>query len=269
MNFYQLTVLKRPGTRAPPIPDASSHKRLQKAVTTISDYIRSLVRGNLQESVNTLLSWVEYLENQCKVIWVKVPDVGNAFTIFETLNDRGLDLAISNLLKNFLFHKAGNRLAEAQDHWTTMTGVLEATSEDEVLVTYLRHYWSSVQGLTRERDLYKRVKRGVTTISGAVDLTRDLTSSATRYAAISNTSHEFWRQYGPTTQGHIATLNLLRMVQMRPLLLAILDVFSMTEAKKAIKFLVDCAVRILIVGIVAVKWRLRIATLPRASGINR
>ena len=81
-----------------------------------------------------------------------------------------------NLLKNFLFHKAGNRLAEAQDHWTTMTGVLEATSEDEVLVTYLRHYWSSVQGLTRERDLYKRVKRGVTTISGAVDLTRDLKS---------------------------------------------------------------------------------------------
>jgi hypothetical protein len=75
-----------------------------------------------------------------------------------------------------------------------------------------------------------------------------LSNSAIKYAALSNTSHEIWREYGATTQGHIATLNLLRMVQMRPLLLSILDTLSIPEGKKSIKYLVDCAVRILIVG---------------------
>jgi hypothetical protein len=247
-DYYELAVLKRRGQDDVPESDATSHKRLRNAVQAVSNYIQNLAKANPKEPADTLLTWVEYIERQCKVIWVTVPDEGNAFTIFETLNDRGLDLAISDLLKNFLFHKAGNRLSDAQDHWITMTGVLEATGEDKVLVNYLRHYWSSIQGLTRERDLYKRVRRGVTTATAAVDLARDLNSSATRYAALSNSSHELWRGYGLTTQGHIATLTLLRMVQMRPLLLAVLDVFTPGEAKKAIKFMVDCAVRILIVG---------------------
>jgi hypothetical protein len=247
-NYYEALVLKRPGTHKIPAADASSHKRLEKAVKTVADYVNSVAKVNPKDPVGTLIDWVEYFEQHCKVIWVTVPDDSNAFMIFETLNDRGLDLAISDLLKNFLFYKAGARLTEAQDNWTTMTGILEATTEDEVLVAYLRHYWSSVEGLTRERDLYKRVKRGIGTASAAVDLTHDLCLSSARYAALSNTAHEFWREYGPTAQGHIAVLNLLRMIQMRPLLLAILDVFQPTEARKAIKFLVDCAVRILIVG---------------------
>jgi len=247
-DFYENMVLKRPADKQPFTADAASHRRLEKAVKTVTDYIQILAKANPKDTVTTLLDWSEYLEQQCKVIWVTVPDEGNAFTIFETLNDRGLDLAISDLLKNFLFHKAGNRLTEAQSHWTMMTGVLEATSEDQVLVTYLRHYWSSVQGLTRERDLYKKVKRSVNTVSVAVEVTRALASSAVKYAALSNTSHELWRQYGQSTQGHITTLNLLGMIQMRPLLLAILDILTPSEGKKAIKFLVDCAVRILIVG---------------------
>jgi hypothetical protein len=247
-DYYETIVLRRPDSQQIPDADPSSHKRLKNAVETVRTYIGNLATVNSKDPINALLDWVEYLENQCKVIWVTVPDDSNAFTIFETLNDRGLDLAISDLLKNFLFHKAGNRLGEAQNHWTTMTGILEATSEDEVLVTYLRHYWSSVQGLTRERDLYKKVKKKISNATAAVELSKDLSNSAIKYAALSNTSHEIWREYGATTQGHIATLNLLRMVQMRPLLLSILDTLSIPEGKKSIKYLVDCAVRILIVG---------------------
>ena len=128
-----------------------------------------------------------------------------------------------------------------------MTGILEATTEDEVLVTYCTTMVMG-RGIDEKQRPMRRVKKGVGTASAAVDLTRDLWMSSARYAALSNTTHEFWREYGQTAQGHIAVLDLLRMVQMRPLLLAILDVFQPAEARKAIKFLVDCAVRILMVG---------------------
>ena len=247
-NYFESAILKRPDSQETPNADASSHKRLKNAVKTITDYVKKLASLNSKDPINALLDWVEYLEHSCKVILATVPDDGNAFTIFETLNDRGLDLAISDLLKNFLFHKADSRLSEVQHYWTTMTGILEATNEDKVLVSYLRHYWSSVQGLTRERDLYKRVKQKISNIPAAVNLSKDLSSSSVMYAALSNTNHEVWRKYGPTTQGHIATLNLLRMIRMRPLLLTILDVLKVSEGRKALKFIVDLAVRNLIVG---------------------
>jgi hypothetical protein len=123
-DFYEQVVLKRPAGQQLLASDAASHRRIEKAVKIVSDYVQTLAKANPKDPVGTLLDWSEYLETQCKVIWVTVPDEGNAFTIFETLNDRGLDLAISDLLKNFLFYKAGNRLPEAQSNWTSMTGVL-------------------------------------------------------------------------------------------------------------------------------------------------
>lgn len=60
-------------------------------------------------------AWLDYLETNLKVIVVTAPDDSNAFVIFETLNDRGLELAISDLLKNYLFHKSGEKIEGNQE----------------------------------------------------------------------------------------------------------------------------------------------------------
>ncbi len=247
-NYFESAILSKPVSSKIPEADANSHKKLKIAMETTTNYIQQLAKTHPKNPIEPLLDWIEYLEKCCKVIWVTVPDDGNAFTIFETLNDRGLDLAISDLLKNFLFHKADKRLDEAQGYWITMTGILEATSEDKALVTYLRHYWSSVNGLTRERDLYKKVKKKISSVTAAVNLAKELSISSVKYAALSNTNHEMWKKYGPTTKGHMETLNLLRMTRMRPLLLAILDILKVPEGRKALKYIVDLAVRNLIVA---------------------
>ncbi|MCK5581585.1 MAG: DUF262 domain-containing protein [Candidatus Omnitrophica bacterium] len=247
-GYFESTILNKPVPGKKPKADTNSHRRLKKAMETATNHIQQLAKTHPKNPIEKLFDWIDYLENCCKVIWVTVPDDGNAFTIFETLNDRGLDLAISDLLKNFLFHKAAKRLDEVQGYWTTMTGILEATSEDKALVTYLRHYWSSVNGLTRERDLYKKVKKKISSVAAAANLAKELSISSVKYAALSNINHVIWQKYGSTTRGHIEILNLLRMTRMRPLLLAILDVLSVSESKKALKYIVDLAVRTLIVG---------------------
>ena len=258
-QFFEDRVLRRPvsdggeekgeGLENTNVAEPESHKRLGKAIKTVQAYIGNVVKTNPNNASEVLLDWLDFVEEKAKVIKVLVPGDSNAFTIFETLNDRGLDLAISDLLKNFLFHRSGqDRLKESQTHWTAMTGLQEATAEDDIVVAFLRHYWSSVYGLTRERDLYKAVKKKITNPKQAADLAGKLHESAKRYAALSNTSHQLWNKYGATAQGHVATLNTLRMTQMRPLLLAILDHFKPAEAQRAFRYLVSCAVRLLMVG---------------------
>ena len=46
-----------------------------------------------------LIDWLEYMSKQARVIRIQVPDDANAYRIFETLNDRGLKLALSDLLR--------------------------------------------------------------------------------------------------------------------------------------------------------------------------
>lgn len=227
-------------------PTKPSHKRIDRAAFLARDHVKKI--ASLTNPTDQLADLVEYLKDSVKVIWVQVPDDTNAFMIFETLNDRGLTLAITDLLKNHLFGLAGPRLGEVRESWIRMTSILEAIEEDDIVLTFLRHYWSSCYGLVREKDLYADIKKRISTQSLAVNFTRDLVQNAHKYAAIVSPSDAFWNKYGDTCRKHLDTLNTLRMVQIRPLILSVLDVFNEAEVKKTIRNLVSWSVRLLIHG---------------------
>jgi hypothetical protein len=62
-------------------------------------------------------------------------------------------------------------------------------------------------------DLYDRIKRTLTSKQSAIDFATQLAESARVYAAISNTDHELWTNYGTTSRGHMAILNQMGMIQ--------------------------------------------------------
>lgn len=242
--FYNRIILNPPisvdSTRA-------SHDRLKKAFGIAKKKVEAYASttGNPTES---LLDLCDFIDEHLKIILVKVPNHANAFTIFETLNDRGLELAISDLLKNFLLGEADNRLNEVQDNWTKMYSLLENTENEELVVTFLRQYWSSLYGLTRERDLYKKIKEKMTSKQRAIDFSNSLEEAARIYVALIDTSNSFWNDYSDASKNHMATLNLFRMTQMRPLLLSIISKFNNREIEKSLKFLVSLSARFLIYG---------------------
>jgi hypothetical protein len=247
-DFFQKSILTRPNSsERTTAPTRASHHLLLQARDAARSHIQAVVKTS-REPVNALVDYIEYLSSRAKVILVQVPDHANAFTIFETLNDRGVDLAISDLLKNYLFYRAERRITEVQASWGAMLGALTAIDTDASVVDYIRHYWSSQNGATRERDLYAVIRKRVAGKQDAVTLARGLETSARYYAAILSPAHELWNEYGPSTRQHVETINLLRMVQVRPLLLAILDKFSVPEARKAFRLAVSWGVRFLVHG---------------------
>lgn len=224
-----------------------SHRRIDRAAELAQKHIEHWVETSNEPTVR-LTELKDYLDEHVRVIWVRVPDDANAFVIFETLNDRGLELAISDLLKNFLFWMVEDRLPEAQSKWISMLATLEAVQDESIVVEFIRHLWSSKFGSTRERDLYAEIKKKTTSKQAAIDLVKELSESALLYAAILNTDNAFWTRYGPTAKGHMAAMNGLGMVQIRPLLLAVLAKLSVKETKEALRLMVSWGVRFLITG---------------------
>lgn len=224
-----------------------SHKRLLDAARTVFTYIEQLCAKS-RDAEDDLHAWLDYLETNLKVIVVTAPDDSNAFIIFETLNDRGLELAISDLLKNYLFHKSNDKIEETKNRWLSMVAVLESASDDPLVVTYLRHFAMSRYGLVREKELFGVIKRKVTSKKAALQFSSDLRDTAKTYSALINTDHEYWSKYDTKVRDCAAALNLLGMTQIRPLLLAILERFDDTQVRKAFEKLEAVAVRFQIVG---------------------
>ena len=247
-NFFAKKILSLPNSEDRNVePLRESHKRIAQAAKLAGEHVKSLVQVTNKPS-EMLIDWIEYFRAKAKIICVEVPDDANAFTIFETLNDRGLVLAVSDLLKNFLFSVAQNRIGEVQQKWTSMIGIIESVANEEVVVTYIRQLWSSKEGITREKELYDKIKSNITSKQHAVNFAEDLYNNAKLYAAVLNTSSEILDKYGSSVREDIDILNLLGVQQMRPLILSILDKLQVGEAQKSFRFLVSLAVRLLVVG---------------------
>ncbi len=245
--FFKRVLTKRTDPQRKEKPTKESHDRIAEGSFLAAKQVKQIADSTNDPS-SRLIDWVEYMMTKARVIRIQVPDSANAFRIFETLNDRGLKLALSDLLKNYLFHQSGDRIVEAQKNWVAMASVVEAAEDEGLIVDFIRHFWCSQYGVTREKELYDRIKEKITSKQKAIDFSNTLANSARTYAAIVNTDNELWASYGSEARSYMAILNLLGMTQIRPLIISILQQFSPTEVKKSLRLFVSWAVRFVIVG---------------------
>lgn len=226
-----------------------SHARINAAAKIAAAHVANIVKPySVNEKTARLLEWIMFLNDGARVIWVMVPDEANAFVMFETLNDRGLELSKADLVKNYIFGKSQDRIKEVQQRWYSMTGAIEMVGGETLVLTYIRHYWSSRYKLARDRALFEAIKAEVKSKQGAVNLADALAQDATHYAAIVTPTHELWKNYPSGARKSVATLRQLEIEQVRPLLLAVIGKFAPNNVEKCLRLLVCCSVRFLIVG---------------------
>lgn len=229
------------------MPASPAQVRLQRATEIAGTFIKSLARTT-QKGDDRLLDLIDFLTEKAKLVSVSVGSESSAFVIFEVLNDRGLDLSITDLLKNFIFRTAGDRVEEAQSAWAQMTSIImEVTSEPD-LKNFVRHHWVATHGMTRERELYDAIKKVVKNKASAVEFAKSLAKAAPVYAGLGNPSSDLWDDYDAAVKQSIEVLSQLGVTQLRPLLLAIFQHFKSDQATKALPMIVAWTVRFLICG---------------------
>lgn len=241
----------QPQKRAVATRQRDSHKRMEKIAKAAKEFVSTAIIkvGRPVDSDKNLNKWLDFIEKSLHVIWVQVTDERTAFTIFETMNDRGLKLSAADLLKNYLHATAAKKREEIVHKWSSMAAILETVEgEEEDLVEYIRCFWVSRHGHTRSRYLYDRIKEKTTNSSKAVELVTDLETSAQDYAAIVMSSHERTTDRGALVISSIETLKVLGVTQLRPMLLSAFSKFKPGQFETLAKRSVSWSVRFLIAG---------------------
>ena len=232
------------------LPQASleSHELLLAAYHQARKHVRKIVAPlESRDHGDRLNNWVTFLESRARVVLLKVPDDSDAYRMFETLNDRGLRTSQADLIKNYLFGRAGERIQEVQDHWAFMRGTLETVDEDDMTVIFLRHALIVQHGYLREADAYNTVQDSVRSENEAATFAADLDRLASFYAATFNPEHETWNPHPVSTRQAIQVINALNIRPLRPVVLAVAArIDNGMDLAEALRFLLSLGVRLLI-----------------------
>ncbi len=253
-QFFADTILPRPDDVIESSAELrGSRKRLQAASQSVTTFLDQVLH-TIPESKRAewLVRLVKFIKSKASVVVVTVPDEVGAFRMFETLNDRGLRASQADILKNYLFSRAQNRVLEAQSLWTAMNGTIEILGEDDDddgLVTYLRHFWITENGTTREKQLAERIKGKIGGETQAIRVLTDANDASSDYVALFTARHHQKWDTCPSARDHLVTISEhLRVEQIVPLLFSIARRFDPEEAAKAYRLCVSWSVRFLIYG---------------------
>jgi uncharacterized protein with ParB-like and HNH nuclease domain len=133
-----------------------SNKLLYQVKKAIQQEILSI---ETKEGLSGLLNFVDKLK-KITLISIYVGNEGDAYTIFESINDRGAGLTVADLLKNFLLKIAHSRNDDpdrVKENWEniiTTLGELKVTD----LLTY---YWRAKKDNVTSARLFKAIKEHI------------------------------------------------------------------------------------------------------------
>lgn len=258
-DFFFKNVLPRPekdaapkpkGSKVPPIRLPDSHRRMSAVAKFAKQFVSTLIDKRQPDDADIQLNrWLDYIEKALHVIWVQVHNESTAFTIFETMNDRGLKLSAADLLKNYLHSKAEDQRDDVMHKWSSMVGTLKTVEgEEENVVEYIRCYWVSRYGHVRTKYLYDKIKEKITNPQKALEMLTELEMCVQKYAAIIMETHSDMKARGHSSKTAIAKLNRLGVTQLRPMLLSAFEKFTQGEFAKLVERCVSWSVRFLISG---------------------
>ena len=130
------------------------NKYLDGFVSKITNFERKneIKNNKLLELRNKILNLV--------VIYIELDDEDDAYTIFETLNTRGIDLSNEDLIKNYVMQKLDTRstaIDTPKDRWNNLTQYINNSKDN--LSSFLLYQWISHNGFCAQKDLFKNIRK--------------------------------------------------------------------------------------------------------------
>lgn len=163
------------------------------------------------EAVAEILEAIEY---GLLFTIITVQDDLNAYTVFETLNARGLRLSTPDLLKNYLLSVLANEPAYSEGYFVDFeeqwAGLIEQLGELE-FTNFLRSHRGMKEKLVNKRELFRVLKKDVNAPAGVFPYLEDVKKHAAVYAALQDHNDKFWSEEGGKYEGvrqHLEVLNL-------------------------------------------------------------
>jgi hypothetical protein len=199
------------------------------------------------------------------VVLVEVDDEDDATVIFQTLNSRGKDLEVADLVKSHLFallKPQNTSFDEVRDRWNSVLQSFDDSAAGLSMNKLLLHSWLSRHGYVGEKQLFKVIRSHVrpNTARSYLD---ELTSDADLYRIAQEPSYKAWQKSQRELRESLDAMVLFKLAQPLPMVLALLRELEAGALKP----------RVVLKGLRAIESYHYIATAvthqPSSGGVSR
>ena len=168
-----------------------------------------------------------------KLIYIFLTNQDDAYLIFETLNTRGKDLRVSDLVKSHLVKLLPNKNKNvdlSKDKWTQILEIIEGSNEDLSIDTFLHHFWLSKYEFTTSKKLFKLIKKQIKK-SNAQSFLSDLKINAQTYRSILDDDYKNWTKNELELKKSLRAINIFKVKQAIPMLLSVIREYEAKNLK--------------------------------------
>lgn len=174
-------------------------------------------------------------------IQITVEDELNAYTVFETLNSRGVELTSTDLLKNFLFSLVAKSETDLKQIKTQWKKIIDSVGLKE-FPNFLRYFLIATRKQITKEYLFKEVKHFVKSAQDVFDLLDHLEFYAYNYVALDNPDDELWST-DKENRNAINILKAFKVTQWKPLALVALEKLNNGDFKRLLHSIVALSYR--------------------------
>ncbi|MEK6746467.1 MAG: DUF262 domain-containing HNH endonuclease family protein [Pseudomonadota bacterium] len=192
-------------------------------------FYRKRIRSEITATGEELAKFVSKLEDKLFFTTIEVKNDLNAYTVFETLNARGVKLSTPDLVKNYLFSQIdkeentqNEELDQLDEDWEA---ILSQLGRDGDFSRFIQVEWNSRHHpKTQKTGLFREIKSHIKDKNSACDYVKKLEKAAPIYAALENPDDSLWKDYekenNEKISNSIKTLKCFSIKQPHGLLMA-------------------------------------------------
>ena len=194
---------------------------------------------------------IESIAKNLNFTTITVGSTANAYTVFETLNARGVQLSTPDLVKNYIFSLIDDsgihdlELEKLEDRWADIISQLGRHKFSH----FIKVDWNSRNDFTRGSALFKNIKSGLKNKEQAVEYLNYLQKNSEIYSAFQDYNDEFWRQKKNGQYNNIKLkmslqmLNLFKIVAPQSILISAFHKFTPEDFIKLLYYIEVVSIR--------------------------
>lgn len=202
----------------------------------LSDEIDGL---DLKKKEDLLRKYCKALSENFIVIVAYVENAITAYNIFQTINDRGKDLALSDILKIHLCERVTSDDQDASEFIKEFWDDIRSQLVSGNMNSFLRHYWLSTRGVVKETQLLKEITSEISDAKSAYNFLAELGEEVGTYEALNNPTPDNWAGHDKRIASELSDLQYIGPTIPIVLLIASAAVFKDND-KEFVKIIELC-----------------------------
>ncbi|MBK1636867.1 DUF262 domain-containing protein [Rhodovulum adriaticum] len=232
--FLQEEILKSDAAEVP-FNIGREEEAIQKAYEIFKSNIAEEVSGYLEnkeqtadDNQNDAIAWLSKLRDtvfDLNLILVTLDNEDDAYLIFETLNTRGKDLALADLLRNHFAKliRPASEVDQVKEKWSKVHDTIKSSPVQLDADTFIVHSWQSRYDFVTKAKAFQKVKDRVNKKNAKSHLDR-FVSDAEQWRSIFDTEY-LWTKSEKEAARSLKALRTFKVVQPAPGILSLVRAY--------------------------------------------